>query len=109
LSMSSGIWSQRMPSQGRRIRDHHADRRRVEAVAWIVDLRTVVNHENHIHLRGDIDVVARRRITVDDGEIAGMRAAIEQGLQCARTQNLIRPLEKALGTVVTRNDVFDEL
>jgi transcriptional regulator with XRE-family HTH domain len=38
-----------------------------------------------------------------------MRAAIEQGLQRAWTQKLIRPLEKALGTVATRNDVFDQL
>jgi hypothetical protein len=38
-----------------------------------------------------------------------MRAAIEEGLQRAWTQKLIRPLEEALGTVATRNDVFDEL
>jgi hypothetical protein len=38
-----------------------------------------------------------------------MRAAIEEGLQRAWTQKLIRPLEKALGTAATRNDVFDEL
>ncbi len=38
-----------------------------------------------------------------------MRAAIEEGLQRAWTQKLIRPLEKALGTVANRNDVFDEL
>jgi hypothetical protein len=38
-----------------------------------------------------------------------MRAAIEEGLQRAWTQKLIRPLEAALGTVATRNDTFDEL
>jgi hypothetical protein len=38
-----------------------------------------------------------------------MRTAIEEGLQRAWTQKLIQPLEKALGTVVIRNDVFDEL
>jgi len=38
-----------------------------------------------------------------------IHAAIEEGLQRAWTQKLIRPLEKALGTVATRNDVFDEL
>ena len=38
-----------------------------------------------------------------------MRAAIEEGLQRAWTQKLIRPLERALGTVTPRNDVFDEL
>jgi hypothetical protein len=37
-----------------------------------------------------------------------MSAAIEEGLQRAWTQKLIRPLEKALGTVANRNDVFDE-
>ncbi len=38
-----------------------------------------------------------------------MLAAIEEGLQRAWMQKLIRPLEKALGTVATRNDVFDEI
>jgi len=38
-----------------------------------------------------------------------MRAAIEEGLQRAWTQKLIRPLEEALGSIATRNDVFDEL
>jgi transcriptional regulator with XRE-family HTH domain len=38
-----------------------------------------------------------------------MHVAIEEGLQRAWTQKLIRPLERALGTVATRNDVFDEL
>jgi transcriptional regulator with XRE-family HTH domain len=38
-----------------------------------------------------------------------MHAAIEQGLQRAWTQRLIRPLEEALGTAVPRNDVFEEI
>jgi hypothetical protein len=38
-----------------------------------------------------------------------MHTAIEEGLQRAWTQKLIRPLEKALGTAMPRNDVFDEL
>ena len=38
-----------------------------------------------------------------------MHVAIEEGLQRAWTQYLIRPLEQALGTAVSRNDVFDEL
>lgn len=38
-----------------------------------------------------------------------MHVAIEEGLQRAWTQHVIRPLEQALGTAVSRNDVFDEL
>jgi hypothetical protein len=38
-----------------------------------------------------------------------MHAAIEDGLQRAWRQNLIRPLEEALGTALPRNDLFSEL
>lgn len=38
-----------------------------------------------------------------------MFAGIEEGLQRAWTQKLVRQLEQALGTVVARNDVFGEL
>src|SRR5450631_2318454 len=51
------------------IPDEHAHGRRVEAVARIVDLRTVGDHENHIHVRRDVDVVAACGDAVDDGEI----------------------------------------
>jgi transcriptional regulator with XRE-family HTH domain len=36
-----------------------------------------------------------------------MHAAIEEGLQRAWTQKLVRPLEQALGTAIPRNDAFD--
>jgi transcriptional regulator with XRE-family HTH domain len=38
-----------------------------------------------------------------------MHTTIEDGLQRAWAQNLIRPLEEALGTALPRNDVFDSL
>jgi hypothetical protein len=38
-----------------------------------------------------------------------MHASIEEGFQRAWTENLIRPLEEALGTAVPRNDMFSSL
>jgi hypothetical protein len=38
-----------------------------------------------------------------------MHAAIEEGLQRAWTENIIEPLENALGTVLPENDLFSEI
>lgn len=38
-----------------------------------------------------------------------MASGIEEGLQRAWTQKLIRPLEHALGTAAARNDAFEQL
>jgi len=38
-----------------------------------------------------------------------MHESIEEGFQRAWTNNLIRPLEEALGTAVPRNDIFNSL
>jgi hypothetical protein len=38
-----------------------------------------------------------------------MHAAIEEGFQRAWTENLVRPLEEALGTATPRNDLFSSL
>ncbi len=50
--------------------DQHADRRRVEAVAGIVDLRAVGDDAEHVHLGAEFDVVAGLRHAIDDGEFA---------------------------------------
>jgi hypothetical protein len=37
-----------------------------------------------------------------------MHTAIEDGLQRAWTENIIEPLERALGTALPKNDFFSE-
>ena len=54
----------------RRVPDKNAYRRRVEAIAWVVDLRTVREDAQHIHFRDDIDVSARLGDAVYNGEVA---------------------------------------
>ena len=75
-----------------------ANRRRVEAIAGIVDLRAIGNDEDHVHVRGDIDIISRRRNSVDNGEIAGrvdrnVHEEIQIGDDVALGQSVFRQLE----------------
>src|SRR6185295_20140286 len=50
--------------------DDHADRRRIEAVAGVVDLRAVGDHRRQVHLGADLHEQAGGRDAVDDAERA---------------------------------------
>src|SRR5207249_608776 len=49
------------------------DRRRIPAVAGIVDLRTVADQREQVAARGDLDVLARRGQTVLERQAATRR------------------------------------
>src|SRR5207302_5859198 len=61
----------RTASQSGRIADHHADRGWIETVARIVHLGAVGDHKQHVHVRGHVDIIARRRNAVDNREVSG--------------------------------------
>src|SRR5664279_1912090 len=85
-------------SYGSRVPDQHADRGRVEIIAWIIDLRTVRDDKDHIGLRCDVDMVARRRYAVDDGETTRridrhIHEEVQVGHDVAFAQTIFRQLE----------------
>src|SRR6202040_1116472 len=50
--------------------DHHADRRRIQSIAWSIHLRTIRDDEYHVEVHRNVDVVSRRRNAVDHGEFS---------------------------------------
>jgi transcriptional regulator with XRE-family HTH domain len=54
-------------------------------------------------------VIGHLKTWFEEQSPRSMHSAIDEGLQRAWTQNLIRPLERALGAAAPRNDIFDEL
>src|SRR5688572_10990901 len=68
-----------------RVGDDHAHRRRVERVARVVDLRAVADHDEHVHLRAQVDVLSGRADPVDDAEAAvGFDGYVHEPVDVAR-------------------------
>ena len=84
-----------------RIPYHDADRRRIKTVAGIVDLGTIGDDEQHVHVRRHIDVISGSRDAVDDRKSSGRvdRHIHEEIQVCddvALGQSVLRQLQKKI-------------